>query len=398
MRVNSIMQWNLQSYYTKFTELKLILNRYHPACISLQETLIKHRIANPPSQYQLYKSPIVRNDGHERGAAILIHNSIHHEQIHLHTTLQAVAITIFLNKLYTICSLYIPHHNVQRNEIEELVDQLPRPFVIQGDFNARSRLWGDTEENARGRMLEDIILNNDIVISNNGQPTHYHSQSNTYSVIDLALCSSDCCLDFCYKVVDSLHGSDHFPALLELHETQDITRVPSFNTERADWALFRTLTATQGGNNIDDINQLTDYVTDCALAAANAAIQRKSGNMRRPPMPWWNAECERVKRERIRAERAVRRNHTVFNNIRYKRAKVLCRRTFNEAKKRNWEKFVNSINSRTTMKAVWSKIKKISGKFKASPPPVLEENGRIISCSNQVAEKMANILQPWEKI
>ena len=83
-----------------------------------------------------------------------------------------------------------------------------------------------------------------------------------------------------------MHGSDHFPALLELHEAQDITRVPSFNTEKADWALFMTMTATQGGNNIDDINQLTDYVTDCALAAANAAIPRKSSNIRRPPMPW----------------------------------------------------------------------------------------------------------------
>ena len=75
----------------------------------------------------------------------------------------------------------------------------------------------------QSRMLEDIIVNNDISISNNGQPTH----SNTYSVIDLALCSSDWCLDFDYEVVDSLHYNDYFPALLELHEAQDINRVPS---------------------------------------------------------------------------------------------------------------------------------------------------------------------------
>ena len=91
-----------------------------------------------------------------------------------------------------------------------------------------------------------------------------------------------------------MHGSDHFPALLKLHEAQDITSVPSFNTERVDWALFRTLAATQGCNNTDNINQLTDYVIDCALAAANAAIPRKSGNRRRP-MPWWNAECKERK-------------------------------------------------------------------------------------------------------
>ena len=81
---------------------------------------------------------------------------------------------------------------------------------------------------------KDIILNNHITIGNNGLPTHFRSQSDTYSVIDLVLCSSDCCLDFDNKVVDSLHGSDHFPALLKLHEAQDVTRVPSFSTERAD--------------------------------------------------------------------------------------------------------------------------------------------------------------------
>ena len=110
--------------------------------------------------------------------------------------------------------------------------------------------------------------------------------------------------------------------------------------------------------------------------------------MRRLPIPWWNAECESAKRERIRAERAGRRNHTVFNNIRFERAKALCRRTFNRAKKINWEKFVNSVISRTAIKAVWSKIKKITGKFKALPSLVTEENDRIIGDPYQVVERM----------
>ena len=92
MSINFIMQWNVQSYLTKFTDLKLILNRHQPACISLQETLIKHRTANPLSQYQLYKSEVVRNDGHKRGAAVIVHNRINHETVPLRISLQAVAL------------------------------------------------------------------------------------------------------------------------------------------------------------------------------------------------------------------------------------------------------------------------------------------------------------------
>ena len=48
MKLNSLMQWNLQSYFTKFTDLKLIFNRFHHAFIIFQETCIKYRNATPP--------------------------------------------------------------------------------------------------------------------------------------------------------------------------------------------------------------------------------------------------------------------------------------------------------------------------------------------------------------
>ena len=107
------MQCNLQSYFTKFTNLKLILSRYHSACISLQESFIKDRNTSSPIQYQLYKSKIVRNDGCEKGAAILVHKSVEHEEKAVRTTLQAVAVSVFIGKLYIVCSVYLPHHAMQ---------------------------------------------------------------------------------------------------------------------------------------------------------------------------------------------------------------------------------------------------------------------------------------------
>ena len=103
--LDCIIQWNMQSYKTKFHELKLLLREYTPACVCLQETLLRNT-SYTPSGYHLVKSFPVRDDGHERGSAILIHKRVPYEIIYLNTNLQAVAVRIHLRKTYTICSIY----------------------------------------------------------------------------------------------------------------------------------------------------------------------------------------------------------------------------------------------------------------------------------------------------
>ena len=104
-----IIQWNLQSLRTKFTELKVLLHELSPAVVCLQETLIGLQAFSPPSGFTLVRSTPVRNDGHERGAAILVDRRVHCIPVTLRTPLQAVAVRAWLGKWYTVCSLYIPH-------------------------------------------------------------------------------------------------------------------------------------------------------------------------------------------------------------------------------------------------------------------------------------------------
>ena len=89
--------------------------------------------------------------------------------------------------------------------------------------------------------MENIILNSDITVKSNGQPTHYHSQINSYSVMDLTLGSSDFYFDFDYRVPNSLHGSDHYPTELELYEPQyEIPHMPNSNVERQTGNCLRS--------------------------------------------------------------------------------------------------------------------------------------------------------------
>jgi hypothetical protein len=77
------------------------------------------------------------------GVTIMIKISIPHRQISLNTNLQAVAVTLSLHNTITLCSIYIPpSYPLGGNERDELISQLPSPFILIGDMNAHSTIWG----------------------------------------------------------------------------------------------------------------------------------------------------------------------------------------------------------------------------------------------------------------
>ena len=150
------------------------------------------------------------------GVAILIHATIQYNCVPLHTTLEAAAVTINSTKRYIICSVYLsPNANIDMEELKSLICQLPRPFLLLGDFNAKHPAW-DFENSAdpRGRAVQSLLVEECVGMFNQGRPTHYHIQTNTLSAIDLCLCSVGELQDFQLEVDEDLHGSDHFPIYL----------------------------------------------------------------------------------------------------------------------------------------------------------------------------------------
>ena len=393
MRTKSnILQWNINSYKTKFSELKKLMKETHPICVCLQETRINTPNPFPPSQYSIISSIPNPNNNHDRGTAILVHKTVKYEQVQLQTTLQAVAVTLHIGKQYTICSLYLPHSVITRQEIENLIRQLHKPFLILGDFNAKSPIWGETRSDNRGKMIENVILNNNVSVLNNGRPTHYHIQNNSHSVIDLSICSSDCFLDFNYRVLSDLHDSDHYPVIIEVNQAiNTYERTKSLNFSKGSWSQYEQLTTINPDTfQYHNIDQYASDITELLVTAAEISFERKSGKLGRPPVPWWTAECDNVNRERTRAERAMKKRPTVANKIRYKRARAICRQVFNRSRRYSWKGFVSSINSRTNINSVWNKVKKISGKFNYNASPILEgENNETINDPKEVANRFA---------
>ena len=63
--------------------------------------------------------------------SILIRKDIPQNKININTHLQTIAVSATLHKTVTICSLYIPPHNpINENELNNLIEQLPKPFIL----------------------------------------------------------------------------------------------------------------------------------------------------------------------------------------------------------------------------------------------------------------------------
>ena len=85
-----------------------------------------------------------------------------------------------IRQLITVCTIYLPPNDtLQQQDLNNLIMQLPSPFLILGDFNAHSPLWGSPDTNTRGQIIEDFIASNCLCILNNGENTYFHEPSRT---------------------------------------------------------------------------------------------------------------------------------------------------------------------------------------------------------------------------
>ena len=87
--------------------------------------------------------------------SIMVKSSVPHGQFDLNTNLQAVAVTVTLSKKVTICSIYLPPNDVlSKNSLVDLINQLPHPFMLVGDLDGHSKVWGCSDTNDRGEIIE----------------------------------------------------------------------------------------------------------------------------------------------------------------------------------------------------------------------------------------------------
>ena len=161
--IMAIIQWNCRGFRANFNELGLLAQKYNPQAICLQETHFKHSDSVSMRPFTIYHKLPLNTERAKGGSAILVRQGVIHSEIPLTTPLQAVAVQLSLFKTITLCSLYIPpSQDVSSNDLEDLIRQLPKPFILLGDFNSHNPLWGSNSQDHRGKRLENFLLQNDL--------------------------------------------------------------------------------------------------------------------------------------------------------------------------------------------------------------------------------------------
>ena len=136
--------------------------------------------------YTLYNHIHQAGDRASGGSSVILNNIIPQSQIQLNTNLQAVAVKATLHKTIHVCSLYLPPGDrINIADLEHLIQQFPKPFIIMGDFNSHSNVWGCRDTDQKGRIIEDVIDRNNLLLYNNKAYTYLHKGTGTYSAIDL---------------------------------------------------------------------------------------------------------------------------------------------------------------------------------------------------------------------
>ena len=86
------------------------------------------------------------------GVSILVNENIPQSIVTLNMNLQAVAVKVTAHKNITaqfLCLLTIILILILRI-FQNVIDQLPSPFILMGDFNGHHTLWGCEDVNCRG--------------------------------------------------------------------------------------------------------------------------------------------------------------------------------------------------------------------------------------------------------
>ncbi|CAF1562834.1 unnamed protein product, partial [Didymodactylos carnosus] len=137
------------------------------------------------------------------GVLVLVHNSITYAVKYSEVNLIALTIPLGLCTLSVIACYSPPDSTLPTDTLKFLLDG--SPTLLLGDFNAKSIDWNCTHNNARGRVLQNIIEECELHVGFVDRPTSKRSKN----VIDLIITS----FPSPEVSVLSYGTSDHWPVL-----------------------------------------------------------------------------------------------------------------------------------------------------------------------------------------
>lgn len=371
--LNIVLQWNAHGLRSKLSEIQLIASSLNPCVMALQETMTK--VADLPSnylggRYKWYIKPHI--NAYIHGCGLAVREDIPHKVVQLDTDLEAIAVSIQFPMKLTIVSLYMaPRCRVGKEvnvigKLQDLVAQLPAPYVILGDLNAHHPSWGSHKEDIRGERLSQLLDTLGCSVLNDGRPTRIDLSTGVESAIDLSIASWDVACQFNWQVQDDLHSSDHFPILLS--QAVDLPSTVArlrWNFNKADWDGYSKAISHQMPDD-GSILSPSGWASIISVAA-HRHIPKAGGRSGKKTVPWWGSEVHTAIKSRRKCLRALRRMalddpSRAAKLKEFQLARAYTRKVIKKAKRETWSAFTADISESTSTTELWRKVKSVGGR------------------------------------
>ena len=288
--------------------------------------------------------------------------------------------------------IYIPpHSSPDRHSIENLLHQLPPPYILLGDFNAHHPLWGSQKHNPKGILIENILLNNNITLLNHKNPTYIHPATGSLSSIDLTLCSPTIALNYTWSTEDDTHGNDHFPIIISSEQAVFNIR-ENWKLNKADWATFSSKCQSELTDSLLTSHDPIDSFTSTLTNIANLTIPKVPVSRNKPKKPWFNEDCKAAIRSRKHALITLRKHPHQQNVDLFRISRARTRRVIRKAKRESWQNFISTLNPNTPSRRIWNAINKIQGKNIKQPLKHLQISNNIITDQSEIANTIAQTI------
>ena len=307
-----ILQWNAQGMNGHSGELINYLNSQEKVVhlICIQETWYEgNTIIDIPNYSCFSKNRINKRRG---GCAIYIHTCINYEYVEIETDIEMQLVNIHYGDTHlAVVNYYNPCNDITNDILDTLVKHVKNieKLLIVGDFNSHNSLWGSEKNDKNGRLIEDFLLKQNLVILNDGSGTRLDPISGRTSCLDLSLISSGIASKCTWSVFADKFGSDHFPVYIEFyiqghcnktkHENEGEQTKWSF--KKMDWTAFSRMCEekiTIEALYDEDVNifhaNLIETLYDIFRILLPSKNNKKTGN----PVPWWTETCSAKIKER----------------------------------------------------------------------------------------------------
>ena len=364
-----IMHINIQSINNKLAELKHYLATNQIDICSVNETWL-----NSNKKLHVPNYEVVRRDRSNQqggGVLLLIHKEIQFQQLqHQH---DEEIIIIKLKQAtkskqdITLVSYYNPPQRpINQQAIQDVLNSQSNVLII-GDLNAHHPYWLSKNTNKSGEEIFKLVLDNQLSILNDDNPTYEPLHRPDYkAILDLAICDEELSSQITSCQVSDEFRSDHLAVNITLKSSLPKRKqLSTITIKSTNWTQFKTTLANQPLqlqqlNNPTEIDEAAAQLTNQIQQALHSTTTSKDIiiNTDKPLIqPYYVVQLIKQKRK---ARRKFQKTRNAADKTELNRLTAKVRKEIISHQVNKWQNHCSSLNQlKTNDTKLWRAIESI---------------------------------------